>query len=400
MSAAKYFIPQRIINIFYHLPKAFLANIIYGFPARKLKVIGITGTDGKTTTTNMVYKVLKDAGKKASMISTINAVIGGKIYDTGFHVTSPDPFTIQKMANLAYKSGDEFLVLEITSHALDQYRIWGINFEVAVITNITHEHLDYHKTFENYFDTKFRLVKKAKLSVINENIKGDRGYMDDRVVTFGLDNADFNQRDLRLSLKIPGDFNIENALACFAVCSKLGIGERVIKDSLENFSSLSGRMEEIKNNLGIKIIVDFAHTPNGLEQALKALRKICKGRLISVFGAAAKRDISKRPLMGEKAAMFSDFVVLTAEDPRGENVERICSEIARGILKKGKILNKDYFIINDRKKAIEYALNNLAKKGDTVVMFGKGHETSMNLDGINEVPWSDVEVVKKIIYER
>ena len=170
---AKYFrsiLPQSLINNFWHLPKAVLANIWYGFPTKKLIVVGVTGTDGKTTTTNMIYQILKDAGKSVSMVSTINAVVGDKSYDTGFHVTSPDPFVVQKLIRDAKAAGSEFLVLEVTSHALDQHRFWGVKFNVGVVTNITHEHLDYHKTFENYKNTKLRLLRNVKYVVVNENV--------------------------------------------------------------------------------------------------------------------------------------------------------------------------------------------------------------------------------------
>lgn len=397
MNFLKTIIPQKIINILYHLPRAIMANLFFGFPTKKLKVIGITGTDGKTTTANMIYRILKDAGKKVSMISTINTVIAGKVYDTGFHVTSPDPFTIQKFAKDTARAGDEYLVLEVTSHAIDQYRVWGINFEVVVITNITHEHLDYHKTFENYFETKLRLVKEAKFAVINENIKGywgDKGNMISKVITFGLEKGDFNQRELELELGISGDYNIENALCSFAVCSTLGVSTKIIKKSLQSFSSLSGRMQEVENNKRVKIIIDFAHTPNGLEQVLKTLKNISKGKLVAVFGAAGKRDVTKRPLMGEIAGKYADMVVLTAEDPRGERIEGICRQIAKGVEKSGKVQDKDYWIIADRKEAINFALSS-AKMGDIVGVFGKGHERSMNIDGKKEIEWSDTEAVKR-----
>lgn len=392
MSFFKTLIPQKLINLFYHFPKAVLANIVYGFPTKKLKVIGITGTDGKTTTTNMIYRILKDSGEKVSMISTINAVIGGKVYDTGFHVTSPDPFTIQKFARDAAIAGDDYLVLEVTSHAIDQYRTWGINFEVVVITNITREHLDYHNTFENYLKTKLSFLKNAKYAVVNENIKGDK------IITFGLNNGDFNQKDLKLKIGIPGDYNIENGLAAVAVAAILGIDPKDAALSLESFVHIAGRMEEVKNNLGLKIIVDFAHTPNGLEQVLKTLKHENTGKLIAVFGAASKRDVTKRPLLGEVAGKYADWIILTAEDPRGENVDSICKQIGQGIEKSGKKLNKDYWIIGDRKQAIKFALKGLTKKGDVVGIFGKGHEISMNLDGKKEIPWSDIEEVKKLIY--
>ncbi|MBI2196536.1 UDP-N-acetylmuramoyl-L-alanyl-D-glutamate--2,6-diaminopimelate ligase [Candidatus Daviesbacteria bacterium] len=396
---------QEIINNFYHLPKAVLANVVYGSPTRGLKVIGVTGTDGKTTTVNMIYQILKAAGKKVSMASTINAVIGGKSMDTGFHITSPSPFSIQKLARQSVDNEDEYLVLEVTSHAIDQYRFWGIKFDVGVITNITHEHLDYHKTFDNYVSTKFKLLKNVKFAIINSDLNTNvlRSWdkcVNHRLITFGFSKGDFNQKELQLKLKVPGDYNIENALASLAVAFILNIDKDIAKKTLENFQGITGRMEEIKNNKGIKIFIDFAHTPNGLEQALKALRssrgpkdqQTTSGRLIAVIGAEGDRDVEKRAMMGEIAQRLSNFVVVTAVDPRGQ-LDAINKQIAAGAQKAGAAPDRNFFVIADREKAFDFAINQLAKRGDTVGIFGKGHETSMNLDGKKEIPWSDKEAV-------
>ncbi len=388
----KNILSQEFINNFYHLPKAVLANIIYGSPTRGMKVVGVTGTDGKTTTTNMIYEVLKAAGKKVSMVSTVNAVVGGKAFDTGFHVTSPDPFAVQKFAKLAKESNAEYLVLEATSHALDQYRFWGIKFDMGVITNITHEHLDYHKTFDNYQKIKLTLIKETEFAIVNQNIKGIKR----KTITFGLEKGDFNQKEIKLKLKVLGDYNIENALAALAVAFALGINKTVAQRALENFGGVKGRMEEVKNTKGIKIIVDFAHTPNALENVLKTLSKETAGRLIAVFGSAGKRDVEKRELMGAIAGKLADLIVVTAEDPRGE-LEIINKQIIKGVEKSGKNLGRSLFVEADRGKAINFAVNELARKGDTVGIFGKGHEGSMNLDGKKEIPWSDVDVVKQIL---
>jgi len=405
----KKIISQKNINLFYHLPKAFLAQVLYGYPTKNLKVIGVTGTDGKTTTTNMIYQVLKDAGKKVSMISSINAVVGGKSYDTGFHVTSPDPFMVQKFARQALDYGDEFLVLEVTSHGLDQFRFWGIKFEVGVITNITHEHLDYHKTFENYSQTKLSLLKNAKHTVFNEDLKRllRNASNDDnkKMITFGLNKGDFNQKEVKLNLSVPGEYNIENALAAFASAYVLNIDKKIARKTLENFKGVTGRMDEVKNAeqgsrlraKGVKIIIDFAHTPNALEQALKTLRFQTKGTLIAVFGCAGKRDIEKRSLMGKIAGKLADITIITAEDPRGK-LDEINSQITKGLIESGAKENRNFFLINDREQAINFAINKLAKKGDCVGVFGKGHETSMNLDGKKELPWSDFDTVKKALY--
>lgn len=391
----KRFAPQKLINNLYHKPKALAANAYFRFPSRKLTVIGVTGTDGKTTTVNMIYKILKDAGKKVSMISTINAVIAGEEFDTGFHVTSPDPFTVQKLSHEAAQSGDEYLVLEVTSHALDQHRFLGVQFDIGVITNITHDHLDYHQNKENLFLTKAKLIKKVKIAILNRDEKHFNRLSkltSGRVVSFGFSKyADYNPQKFSLNLKIPGRYNYLNALAAAGVGVSLGLDKKIIKSSLNSFKNLKGRLEEVQNSKDIKIIVDFAHTPNALRSVLELLRQSKKGKLISVFGAAGKRDVSKRALMGVIASKLSDFVVITAEDPRGE-LEEINKQILSGAMQAGRKLNKDVFVINDRKEAISFAINNLAKAGDTVGIFGKGHETSMNLDGKTEMPWSDIDV--------
>lgn len=392
---------QEVINNFYHLPKAILANIIYGFPTRKLRVIGVTGTDGKTTTVNMIYQILKAAGKKVSMVSTTGAVVGGKVLDTGFHVTSPDPFSIQKFARQALNNGDEYLVLEVTSHAIDQYRFWGIKFDAGVITNVTHEHLDYHKTFDNYFRTKFKLLKNVKFAIVNIDLNTNvlRSWdkcVNCKLITFGIGKGDFNQNDFNLNLKVPGDYNIENALAALGIAFALRIDKKVAQKALESFTGTAGRMEEVENQKGIRIFIDFAHTPNGLEQALKALRLKTSGRLIAVIGAEGDRDIGKRAMMGEIAKNLSNFIVVTAVDPRGQ-LDNINRQIVAGAEKVGAVKGRNLFIINDREEAINFAINQLSRKGDTVGIFGKGHEVSMNLDGKKEIPWSDLEAVKKAL---
>ncbi len=394
-------IPQKVINLGKHLPEAILANFRYGFPGRKIKVIGVSGTDGKTTTVNMIYQILKDAGKKVSMISTINATIAGISFDTGFHVTTPDRFQVQKFLSQSVKNGDEYMILEITSQGLDQYRAWGIPIDVGVITNITHEHLDYHKNFENYRMAKARLIQAARVAILNHDdpsfsilkkLAGKKA----KVVSFGLDDtSDVNPKQFPIMLRLPGQYNLYNALAAAAVADNYGIDDKVILDSLKSFNSLSGRMEKIENNKGINIVIDFAHTPNALENVLQALRSETKGNLIAVFGAASKRDETKRPVMGQLAAKLADIVILTDEDPRFENGLDIIEQIQRGAIAAGAKLNQSLFVQPDRQKAINQAIN-LAKKGDTVGIFGKGHERSMSYQG-KEIPWSDQEAVEKAL---
>jgi UDP-N-acetylmuramoyl-L-alanyl-D-glutamate--2,6-diaminopimelate ligase len=391
--------PQWLVDLLEHLPVAVVANIVYRFPSREIKIIGITGTDGKTTTTNMTAKILNDAHLNASMVSTINAVLGDKIYDTGFHVTSPHSFIIQEFIKKAVTAGSKQLVLEVTSHGLDQHRFWGVDFETGIITNITHEHLDYHKTFENYLKAKAKLIKNVKYAILNRDdpsFERLAKMTSGKIISFGMHkNADFNPQKFPLKLKIPGDYNILNALAAAAVASTLGIDERIIRRSLESFTGLTGRMEEMPNKLGIKIFVDFAHTPNALEQALKTLRPLTSGRLISVFGCAGARDIEKRPMMGKVSAQLADITVMTDEDPRFEDRNKIIDAIAESAQAQGAVLGESLFREPDRAKAIQLAIS-MAKKGDTVGIFGKGHEQSMNYQGV-EKTWSDQKAVIKIL---
>ncbi len=388
-----------------HLPAAVVANVKYGFPGKKIKVIGVTGTDGKTTTVNMIYSVLKDAGKKVSMISTINATIAGKAYETGFHVTSPAAADIQRFLKMAVDHGDEYMVLEITSHALDQFRAWGIPLKIAVITNITHEHLDYHQTFDRYLQAKARLITHAGQVVLNRddgNFSRLSKMTSGEVKSVSLKQpADLNLVKFPLKLRLAGDYNISNALQVAMVAKLVGIDEKSIKKSLESFEQLSGRMEEVRDphgllkRRGIRVVVDFAHTPNALEQALSTLKAQTRGNLIAVFGAASQRDVEKRPMMGQMAARYADITILTAEDPRFEDPPAIIDQIARGAIALGAKENQTLFRQVDRQKAIDQAIG-LAKPGDIVGIFGKGHEKTMNIKGV-EKPWSDQQAVIKAV---
>lgn len=392
-------IPNSLINIGKHLPEAFLANLVYGFPSRGMKVIGVTGTDGKTTTVNMIYHVLKEAGYMVAMISTVKAMINDQKIDTGFHVTSPLPFDLGHLIKKARQNKAQYLILEVSSFALAQYRVFGIKFDIGVITNITHEHLDYHKTWEDYFLSKVKLIKKVKISVLpfdDPSFPRLKRFASGRVISFGTSKAaDYNPNNFKLQLRLPGQFNILNALAAGAVCVSLGLDQSLISRYLNNFETVSGRMEEIQNQRGFRIFVDYAHTPNGLKQALETMRQITKNKLIAIIGAEGQRDEGKRSLMGSVAAKMADIIVVTAVDPRGL-LDEINIQILEGIKPVNPNLEEIY-IENDRQKAIELTINKLAKKGDVVGIFGKGHETSMNLDGKIETPWSDQKVIRQVL---
>ena len=402
------FIPQKIINFGKHLLTAVSASIYFNFPSKKLKVIGVTGTDGKTTTVHLIYHILHQAGLRVAMVSTVLAKIGDKEIDTGFHVTTPNPWNLQKFLKMMVDKGIEYAVLEVTSHGLDQFRLWGIDFEIGVLTNVTHEHLDYHKTYENYLSTKAKLLQKAKIAIIN---KDDESYdllnsklktQNSKLITYGIKNeADFTPKKFDFKTSLPGEYNQYNCLAAIAATSQLGISVEKIKKAILTFKGVVGRMEKIEEGQDFKVIIDFAHTPNALEQVLKFLKSIKSGKskLIVVFGCAGLRDSDKRPIMGEIACRLADLVVLTAEDPRTEDVNDIFDQIAGGCEGIGGVEGKAYYKIPDRQEAINFAIQKLAKKGDTVVICGKGHEKSMCF-GHTEYPWSDQEAAKKALKER
>lgn len=396
-------IPNQTVNLFFHLPMAVLAVVCHRFPARNLKVIGVTGTDGKTTTATLIYEILKTAGKKVALISTVAAKIGKKEISTGFHVTSPAPWSLQKLLRKIADQKYEYLVLEVTSHGLDQYRVFGINFWLGVITNVSHEHLDYHQTYQNYLQAKAKLFEQVKIAVLNQDERHVFHYLqsippkDSMIVTYGIKNAaDFTPKTFLFKTSLPGEYNQYNCLAAIAATSALGILPEKIRQAVAKFQGVKGRMDPIKEGQNFQVIIDFAHTPNALENVLKALKELKPNRLITVFGCAGLRDVQKRPKMGEIAARLADISVLTAEDPRTEDVNEIIDQIAQGCQKVGGVEGKSFFRVPDRSEAIKFAIQKLAQKGDIIVICGKGHEQSMCF-GTTEYPWSDHQEARKAI---
>jgi len=401
-------------------------------PSKKIKVIGVTGTDGKTTTSTMIYSILKTAGKKVGLITSVSAIIGEKDYDTGFHVTNPEPFELQQFLRKMIDAKCEYAVIEVTSHGIKQKRIYGIDFDIAVLTNITSEHLDYHKTFEDYKNTKIRFLTSAKTVIAN---KDDNSFSDienksKKIFSYGIENkSDVNaeniiEKNKALSFEVKsinnnfqitpsffGKYNVYNSIAAITVCLNLGIDNNFIIKSFKEFNLPSGRMQKINVDKPYDVYVDFAHTPNALTESLKILRKNTKGKLISVLGCAGERDKSKREKMGFIATKYSDISVFTAEDPRSEDVFTILSKMRNGA-RKNKALefnyslfnnfhdkfgkNKYFTVIPQRHEAIAFSLLKGASKDDTVAIFGKGHEKSLAYEKF-EHPWSDEKVVKGIL---
>ena len=335
-----------------------LADEFYGQPSQKLKIIGVTGTKGKTTTCHLIYHILTDIGQKTGLISSIVAKIGMREMDTGFHVTSPDVVSLHKFLREMVDAGCKYAVIEVSSHGIDQQRIAGVQFEVGVLTNIAPEHLDYHKTFKEYKRIKMNFINLCKYRAFSPT-----------------------ETDLAI---LPGKFNNLNVEAALKAVSYLGVDRQKALKTLDSFDLPKGRLEEVINKSGFRIVIDFAHTPDSLEAALTYLRTTTKGRLISVFGCAGERDHKKRRRMGKISGQLADLSVFTAEDPRTENV----SDIFRAMKKNAK----NFVCIPERGEAIAYALSK-ARKGDTVGLFGKGHETSMAFKGF-EHPWSDQQAVK------
>lgn len=398
----------------YHWFQAILALLLYRFPGRGMTIIGVTGTDGKTTTSNLIYHILRHAGYKTALISTLGAVIDGKESDLGFHITTPGRFAVQSYLKKAKEAGAKYVVLEVTSHSLDQHRVYGIPFAVGVVTNINKEHLDYHKTYERYVHAKAKLLKKAKVAVVN---KDDQSYQrlkkfelknrDKKIVTYGFKkDADVNLHNFPFQTKLLGKFNKYNCLAASAALQQIGLSDVQIRKGIASFKAPAGR-QDIVYNKDFMVMIDFAHTPQSFNSILPEVKHVAKKRLIHVFGSAGKRDAIKRPEMGKLSSQFADIIILTAEDPRDEPVEKINHEILTGIKSHQfgiikyspdvviKEHGKYIILIPDRKEAIRFAIS-IAKKGDVVIMTGKSTEKSMNY-GKGEEAWDEYDAVKEAL---
>jgi UDP-N-acetylmuramoyl-L-alanyl-D-glutamate--2,6-diaminopimelate ligase len=409
-----------------------LAAAFYGEPARRLTVIGVTGTDGKTTTSNLLYKILIAAGIKAGMISTVNAVIGGEVLDTGFHVTTPDAHDVQRYLAKMVDAGLTHVVLETTSHGWSQHRVDACEFDIAVVTNITHEHMDEHGSYENYRAAKARLFSSLewtrekppgnpRLGVINRDDVKSFSFLNDHVtvnrINYGLgEEARVRAVDVQyspsgihftavsrefrvgVSSSLVGAYNVSNCLAALtAAVYGLGIDPQVAAQGISALEGIPGRMERIDMGQNFTAMVDFAHTPNALKVALEAGRMMTKGRVISVFGSAGLRDKEKRRMMAETSAELADLTVLTAEDPRTESLDGILEEMAAGAISKGGREGETFWRVADRGEAIKFALR-LAREGDIVLSCGKGHEQSMCF-GKTEFLWDDRTAMRAALAE-
>ncbi len=400
---------------------AWLGAAWHGFPSRRLTLVGVTGTDGKTTTVNLIYHILRSAGQRVGVISTVHAMFEDRVVDTGLHTTTPDAPDVQRLLAEMVATGIETCVLEVTSHGLAQHRVTACDFDVAVVTNITHEHLDLHGSLAAYraakaslFEGLTRGARKPgvrKAAVLNRDDSSHeylRAYQADITITYGAEGpADVTASEVRhvpsgmrliarspsgdfvLETGLIGSFNVSNILAATAATLGLGATPEDVQRGLAAFAGVPGRMEHIARGQPFKALVDFAHTPNSLRQALSAARQLAApgGRLIVVFGCAGRRDVEKRHLMGRTAAEMADYAVVTAEDPRTEDLGTIIEAIADGCRQGGGMEGDTFERVRDRGAAIARGVE-LAAPGDVLLVCGKGHEQSMCF-GETEYPWDD-----------
>jgi UDP-N-acetylmuramoyl-L-alanyl-D-glutamate--2,6-diaminopimelate ligase len=427
--------PRRVLT--------WIAAAFYNWPGRQLTVLGVTGTDGKTTTTNLIYQILLAAGIKAGMISTVNAVIGDEVLDTGFHVTTPDAHDVQRYLARMVEAGLTHVILETTSHGWAQYRVDACEFDIGVVTNITHEHMDEHGNYENYRAAKARLFSSLeitsekpmgnpRLGVINRDDLKSFDFLNEfikvRKLNYGLgQNADVRATDIEyspagihftaksrdfnlpVSSKLLGSYNVSNCLAALtASVYGLKIKPEIAAQGIAALNGIPGRMERIDMGQNFTAIVDFAHTPNALKVALEAAREILsplpvgegsgvRGRVIAVFGSAGLRDKEKRRMMSETSVELADLTVLTAEDPRTESLDGILDEMAAGAKSRGGHEGETFWRVPDRGEAIRFALT-LAGPGDIVLSCGKGHEQSMCF-GAREHLWDDRTAMRAALSE-
>lgn len=422
----------------YHVLRADLAAHQYGFPGKRMRVIGVTGTNGKTSTCFLIWKMLNAAGHKTGLMTTVAWGVD-KLEKQIEHMTTVDAKTLNYRMKKIADAGAEFLVLEVTSHALAQHRTFGVPIEIAVMTNVTHEHLDYHKTFENYRDAKRRLFKMAKYGVVNEDDKSWAYFAKDvkEYITYGINSGILRAKDvklgaqgveysvdgeasvgdkhaaedkhvggdknasgdmLRIKTKIPGEFTVYNSLAAVAVGLKLGLNKEQISQGILALDSVEGRMNRVDLGQNFEVIVDYAHTPDAFLKVYESVVPGKKGRIISLFGGAGRRDESTRGERGEIAAKYSDIVIITEDDSRDENPAEIAEEFVKGAEQAGFLRGKNLLVELNREKAIQMAVD-VAKKDDIVLILGKGHEKTI-LRATGAVPFEDLKVTEKALKKR
>ncbi len=406
---------------------ALLSARFYGDPSRRLRMIGITGTNGKTTTSYLIKSIIEKAGKKAGLLGTISYIIGGEIMPAPH--TTPESSDLQKYLSQILDAGAEYAVMEVSSHALELNRTANCEFDIGVFTNLTQDHLDFHKTMEDYFNAKLKLFTSLnnergkmakKVGIINiDDPYSNRilSAMTVKAITYGFsENADIRPEEINVDVdgirflavtpkgnfpiesKLTGKYNILNILASIAVGQSLGFDNSAIQEGISSLSSVSGRFEKIDEGQDFTVVVDYAHTEDALKRILETIRAFAKGRVITVFGCGGDRDRGKRPKMGEAAVKLSEIVILTSDNPRSEDPHEIIKEIEEGIKRKRNGRLREYLVIPDRKEAIYRAIE-MAEKDDVILIAGKGHE-DYQIIGDKKLHFDDREIAREAIKKR
>ncbi len=438
----KRFVPRDVfmkIEPLGHKLEAILWNVVYGFPGKDLKVIGVTGTNGKTTTSFLLHRMLHEAGYNVGLMTTVAYGVGGTIQPQMHHMTNVGPRELMIRLKEMKAQGMEWLVLETTSHALAQHRTWGVPYSIAVITNMTHEHLDYHKTFERYVAAKrsmFTLAQRNhrghQLGIANADDPVTAPFVDEteNKLLYGVEKGDVRATNIKLesdgiryravtptetydiTSHLPGSFNVYNTLAAVCVGQALGLSKTQVEQGIAALDGVEGRMTAIQEGQKASVIVDFAHTPDSFEKLFTDIRPVVKGKLIVMFGSAGRRDEAKRAIQGELAGKYADEVIVTEEDDRDMDGVEIMNQIASGAEKAGKVRDKDLFLVHDRTEAIHFAVSRATSADDTVFLLGKGHEKTIerngpkaaelrhlqqddsNTDRVITDPWDEIGVAK------
>ncbi|MBR0136106.1 MAG: UDP-N-acetylmuramoyl-L-alanyl-D-glutamate--2,6-diaminopimelate ligase [Clostridia bacterium] len=391
-----------------------LAAKLYGYPAKELRIIGVTGTNGKTTTTYMVKSVAEKCGLKVGLIGTIRNIIGDRVIST--QRTTPESTELQEILRMMADERVDLVVMEVSSHSLDQERVYGLQFEVGGFTNLTQDHLDYHKTFDNYLAAKKKLFERSAFAVVNADDPHSEKLLEGldipRMTYAVREPADIYANDIEICVRdvefdmttpvgsahiavpIPGLFNVFNAMLAAGICVRLGFPIEKIAEGLADVSGVTGRMESLDTTgFPFSVILDFAHTPDGIINLLTSVREFAKGRVMTVFGCGGDRDHAKRPIMGEAAGRYSDFCVVTSDNPRTEDPMSIIGNVLDGVNKTAV----EYVVIQNRREAIKYALTH-ARPDDVVVLAGKGHETYQEINNV-KYPFDEKVVVAELLDE-
>jgi UDP-N-acetylmuramoyl-L-alanyl-D-glutamate--2,6-diaminopimelate ligase len=398
-----------------------LSSYWYGFPSRKLKLIGVTGTNGKTTTTYLIESILKKAGYKVGRLSTINYDLGSGPIPS--RITTPESQDLQEMLHKMVDGGVDYAVMEVSSHSLVLHRVDGVQFDFAVLTNFSIDHLDFHKSMERYLEAKISLFRdrRPRRAIVNVDDPMAHHFIDSiscPLITYAIKNEArvkgkilkiavrgstfLAQVDgcepLRINLPFLGPHNVYNALAAISTAAFQAVEPLIMKEGLERIERIPGRLEYIQNRRDLDIFVDYAHTPDALENVLKALRQVARGKLWVVFGCGGDRDTQKHPLMGKVSLKFADYSVITSDNPRSEDPEKIIAAIEEGVREDGGRRGKDYTTVVDRIEAIRMTLEEM-RKGDILLIAGKGHE-KVQIFKDRVVEFSDSKVVRDLLSRR